>query len=358
MFRKNRGFTLIELLVVIAIIGILVALLLPAIQQAREAARRSQCRNNLKQMGLALANYESANAGFPPGGESTNYKTVPASTQFVDGLGTLPRLMPFLEQAQVTDLINFELDYNHISGANSTAYGSVVSIFICPTATRSPNGGKDSPDPNDQGRSYGVQDYGATVYTDIDPNAQTGQLGSTTITPYRNRSVRVDGLLAQGMTPLGRVTDGLSKTVAFAECAGRDARFASPYDESFYQAGQPPLIRPVPQGQRRYWRWAEADGAMGISGPPNNGGKPFRCENQYCNAGSGVYTESVYTDATNSIKGNSASNNDEMFSFHSGGVNLLFGDGRVTFLTDATEVTIIRAIISASGAETNVDAGL
>jgi prepilin-type N-terminal cleavage/methylation domain-containing protein/prepilin-type processing-associated H-X9-DG protein len=337
------GFTLIELLVVIAIIAVLIALLLPAVQAAREAARRAQCSNNLKQIGLALMNYETANGCFPTAGQGTDYTANPPATEYVDGTGFHARILPFLEQAGLFNAINFQLDYNHVSGANFTGYSTVVATFLCPSAERDkPEGHDDKNDPNDsflqaQAHGYAVNDYGATTYTDIDPQGRGGQAGATVFTPFRNKDARVDGMLKGGKTLIAEVGDGTSNTVAVAEDAGRDARFVSEKSESYVSASQPNVDRPVPPGQRRAWRWGEANTSFGVSGAINNKARPMRETAPYAWPAPTL--------------GNQAGANQEIFAYHPGGANVLFGDGSVRFLKDATRVTILRRLITARGGE-------
>lgn len=118
--QKKSGFTLVELLVVIAIIGILVALLLPAVQAAREAARRSSCLNNLKQLGLAMQNYESTFKVFPVARNA--YPMVHSS---------LSRLLPYCEQQQVQELVDYTTPLS--SAKNLVAAQIPIPLFICPS---------------------------------------------------------------------------------------------------------------------------------------------------------------------------------------------------------------------------------
>lgn len=130
--RCSAGFTLIELLVVIGIIAILVALLLPAVQQAREAARRSQCKNNLKQLGLALQNYEALHRTFPPGYLARDVApTDPAAAETGSGFAWGTLLMPFLEQAAMVRMLDFRGDADD---PGNQAIGSThVATFLCPS---------------------------------------------------------------------------------------------------------------------------------------------------------------------------------------------------------------------------------
>jgi len=128
---RNQGFTLIELLVVIAIIAVLIALLLPAVQQAREAARRSQCKNNLKQIGLALHNYHDNSNAFPPG---AFYHGSSGSERYGNGFSFHVMLLPYLEQPALYQ----QFDFNGLtfsSTANNAAAAKIGGTYLCPSGT-------------------------------------------------------------------------------------------------------------------------------------------------------------------------------------------------------------------------------
>jgi prepilin-type N-terminal cleavage/methylation domain-containing protein/prepilin-type processing-associated H-X9-DG protein len=353
MVRRSRrrvkpGFTLIELLVVIAIIGVLIALLLPAVQAAREAARRAQCVNNLKQIGLALHNYESSNTAFPPAGKAINLGTTPPSIVFPDtGYSAAARLLTYLEGGTLYNAINFNFEYNDASGANFTGTSATVAVFLCPSSVRSGGTRDTAPsDPNASayektaGQGYGYIDYAPSVYTDI--NVQngvltTGGVGATPIVPYRNKLLAADGVLKGGFTKISEIVDGTSNTVTYIECAGRDERFVSPYFE-----GQYPFVRgsgPAggPNARHRYWRWADPGNAFGTSGQPNNKGVPTN--------------EGTPWPSTTITAGNQAGQNEEPYSFHKGGVNVLFGDGSVRFVKDSVNLVAFRSILTINGGD-------
>jgi len=348
--RQGAGFTLIELLVVIAIIAVLISLLLPAVQSAREAARRAQCTNNLKQLGLALHNYADGNLAFPPAGQSSNYTPLPTNppvNQYVDGAySVFPRILAFMEGGTTFNALNFSLDYNDLSGANYTAASQAISVFLCPSSPNASAGHDAIGDPNGapfeaNGPGYGLTDYGATCYTDIDPLGQTGQSGATSIVPYRNKLARVDGLLKLGKTRIAECTDGLSNTLAIGEVAGRNASYVSQYAENYYGGILTAPTRNVPGyaagAGRRFWRWTEPHDSLGVSGGINNKSRPDN--------------EGVQWPLTSLTAGNKAGNNQSLYSYHPSGINALFGDGSVHFLKDTTYVVVLRGLTSLSGGE-------
>jgi prepilin-type N-terminal cleavage/methylation domain-containing protein len=129
---RRRGFTLIELLVVIAIVSVLTALLLPAVQQAREAARRTQCKNNLKQLGLAIFSYESSMTCLPPTAVVVGRPNNALETSY---LGPFGRILPYVEQGALYNQINNNLDYG--DPANMPAVARVIPLLLCPSEPNS-----------------------------------------------------------------------------------------------------------------------------------------------------------------------------------------------------------------------------
>jgi prepilin-type N-terminal cleavage/methylation domain-containing protein/prepilin-type processing-associated H-X9-DG protein len=208
--RARRGFTLIELLVVIAIIAVLIALLLPAVQQAREAARRVQCSNNLKQLGLAMHNYHSAMQTFPPnltpGGTAYNYAA--------GSWGVLAFLNPYLDQSVIYNTMNVALPTYTGSGSATVIAGgdpgtllavaTVVPTFLCPS---------DFAKPVDGG--YGVALLGPTNYC---ANQGSGIDTIGGVVGASGSPLNADGVFfADSRIRIADITDGTSNTAAFSE---------------------------------------------------------------------------------------------------------------------------------------------
>jgi len=220
----KRGFTLIELLVVIAIIAVLIALLLPAVQQAREAARRSQCKNNFKQTALALHNYHEVHSLFPPGAIWSNPTACGgnAAAQGSAGFGWAAFILPMMDQTNLYNNLNFSRNSHQQvpSGSVFLTKGNVgepVSAYLCPS------------DP------FGAQRLavsGATTYSgtngsasdDMAPtnisgvaNAANRLCNTTNYTYYTNQFDARGILFAYGKISLAKVTDGASNTFLLAE---------------------------------------------------------------------------------------------------------------------------------------------
>ncbi len=202
--RRRLGFTLIELLVVIAIIAILIALLLPAVQQAREAARRSECKNNLKQLGIALHNYHDTHRVFPPG--SIGYSNVAQTPQV---FSPLVMILPFIDQGTLYNKLNFDVSYAH--APNNQYKAAIIPGFLCPSYSGpriADEGGYKlvAPQLPAAATNYlGVCGYntsGETVNASARANFADDQLGT---------------FWASSNTRIRDITDGTSNTMVYGE---------------------------------------------------------------------------------------------------------------------------------------------
>lgn len=343
----KRGFTLIELLVVIAIIAILIALLLPAVQQAREAARRTQCKNNMKQMGLAVHNYVDTYNCFPSSGESTNPTSPTTTRQFV-AASFFVSILPMIDQAPLYNGWNF--NYHYTAGGNQNAAKAKIAGYLCPSNA---NSGPD-------GLGYGLTDYMPIAYVDFGSN---GVRGGGAIGSYAGNVAGVDIPGALGFyNKIAIVTDGLSNTALVIEDAGRPTNNGGSYDISSAGkligfSGAPPAgyydstqlaatanVTPATFGGTigMPGRWADPDSGSGISGPPDTTQAFIKINNSKTpNGGPSTCPWST----------NNCGPNDEPFSLHTGGCHALLGDGGVRFISENVDYNTIRRLANPKDGE-------
>lgn len=379
---RRRGFTLIELLVVIAIIAVLIGLLLPAVQKVREAANRSVCQNNLKQMALAAHNYESANGRLPGPGQCGSNGTNSTGYE-IHSFGT--HILPYIEQDNVyrlfdttsnslsvygpatPDVGNFYIvsgtgspilhkdtrgrhyaDLGHPNG--QIAAKTVVKTFICPATPYGTN----------RGDAYGPTDYMVVSLTDIEEVASQPEYKGRA--SFARRVVGNQGrfgmLNVDGAT-LSSVADGTSNTILVIEDAGRSNADTGPAPTLSNRslptssAGNADPIRweGGSTGGRRVHAWADPDAfGNGLSGPPATA---LAYKTKVLNQSSTPLGTGP-ADCPWSL--NNCGPNDEPFSFHLGTVQVAFGDGSVRSVRDTLDPLVVKFLASAAdGQNPNVD---
>lgn len=351
----RRAFTLIELLVVIAIIAILIALLLPAVQQAREAARRTQCKNNLKQIGLAVHNFESTYRRLPHPGQcdSTGGGTTTYMSQSTPTL-----LLPYIEQANIYNLMDHNLKFADMAAAgyntavlNPNSLGAIyndanfpntvaaaknnIPSFICPStpvpaANRAPDG-------------FGVWDYMFIAVSDVEDGSAgaVDPVGTRPTTSARRVAMTVQGALGcDTRWGFGNITDGTSNTILCIEDAGRAHPAAGVFASLSSRPspnGEGPAWSGGASGGRRMYAWADPDaGTNGLSGPSNALSPASRLMsiNNY-KAPLGGPPECRWVN-------NNCGPNDEPFSWHTGGCQAVMGDGSVKFLSENMDTLTLK----------------
>jgi prepilin-type N-terminal cleavage/methylation domain-containing protein len=304
VYRARKGFTLVELLVVIAIIGVLVALLLPAVQAAREAARRMSCGNNLRQIGIALQNYH----------EVTNCLPV-ARNPYPLVQSALARILPFVEQGNVHQLVDYTQPLS--AAANQVALATSIKLFVCPSDGQ-------------KGRVPGAE-TGGTNYV---VNNGSGTVGFGLIASG-------DGLFTQTNVGFRQITDGLSNTAAASESTlgtGRTATGTMPLDAHRDILEVPGGNDPTPADcQAAAGAWVGQRGAKWLDG----------------HYGNSLYNHYYQPNAATWDCGNGSHNKGlwSARSWHTGGVNLLAADGSLRMVGNQVELGIWRALATREGGE-------
>ncbi|HEY2412145.1 MAG TPA: DUF1559 domain-containing protein [Pirellulaceae bacterium] len=323
LLLSRRGFTLVELLVVIAIIGVLVALLLPAVQAAREAARRMQCTNNIKQLALAVHNFHDTNRRFPAALETlTTSPTITGATPAPWVCSWTTRCLPYIEQQAVFQIYRFDRDWQ--DGTTNSAVGGPIRVkikaFLCPSAPAQ----NTRPFNADRGNT----DYAATTEREF-PNSFLNAAQSSAVSQSDPNFIGVlghDKLMSLNppvMSPanhrMASVTDGTSNTLLLAECAGRNTYW-------FNGKRQATTISNGP--------WAAPAARIQIGGcDPSNLNYP----------------------TSNNVAGPRAVNcinSKEIYAFHPSGATVAMTDGSVKMVSSNLDLNVAYALLTRDRGET------
>jgi prepilin-type N-terminal cleavage/methylation domain-containing protein/prepilin-type processing-associated H-X9-DG protein len=347
--RRRSAFTLIELLVVIAIIAVLIALLLPAVQAAREAGRRAQCTNNMKQVGLAIMNYESGVGSLP-----MTTILIPTPTQspgsitgFQSSWSVFARVAPYMEQGSLHNSINYALTYS--AAQNTTISLTSVSFLLCPSDPGPPFDNSSVPPYN--GVAGNNSGWATTSYGTVDGDWYVYSItyGSPNQIGPRNRAL----FGPTYVRTLSQVTDGLSNTLAVSE-----GLIGHPQARKCGTAGSDPpgfvsvtMSQPAP---------GPASLAM-LASLVKSCGKPIIPEGHTRWANGGVYYSGITTANTPNqpVDWDWIDENDggptwmslSASSNHSGGVNTLFADGSVHYIKNSINAVIWSGLGTIQGGE-------
>jgi prepilin-type N-terminal cleavage/methylation domain-containing protein/prepilin-type processing-associated H-X9-DG protein len=341
--RRRIGFTLIELLVVIGIIGILLGLMLPAVQAARETSRRNECRSNMRNLALAALNYETVWRRFPPAAQMrTDSKDHGEGTWPSSKKPPLARhngitfLLPNFEEGSTFEVIDFEWDWNHSRNEDHTKQ-NLGGILICPSAP--------------EGREWRhVTDYiaatrivikpGGSSYRSLKPLVEAGLIDGKNGAPDGSRQwdgiLQVDSLVQQynkatktwtinrettdrREVRAGSVLDGLSRTWLYFESAGKPYIYRGRYRDDQYS------VEEEARDNNRF-RWANPETWMAI--------------NDYCGVSQIINCD----------------NRSKPYSFHDGGTNIAYADASVRFHTDDMDPQVFVALLTIAGREVIVEA--
>jgi prepilin-type N-terminal cleavage/methylation domain-containing protein/prepilin-type processing-associated H-X9-DG protein len=300
---QRPGFTLVELLVVIAIIGALVALLLPAVQAAREAARRMSCSNHVRQLGLALLNYNDTYNALPPARHAGGVN-----------ICWLVRILPYIEQGN----INYDFSQGGLGGTlNTIVTNTQLKVLLCPSAPTGRKGGTAT------AMTTGVTDYVAISHVTIN---------NPLIVPTPPDDPTGNGILGGHSGPivvfrrLAEITDGTSNTLMVSELSGRPQLWVrGKYINTGHAQAQ----------------WTNHEGGLAVvdgltmDGLQVGGPCALNCANMY---------DPTFPTGTNP--------NEEMYSFHAAGVNVVFADGSVRVLASNTPISAMAAMVTRDAGET------